>query len=139
MLIASKATKIPLLLCVNGKKQAKNFCGVGCATKKLNWINTMINYLIGFCAAFLLIGCTASPQEIAEMQAENKQNSNNPRLIAITPQGKLYLIFVRPYPKNLNHYDRVYFFDTSSTVSVNAEEGKWYVTETSVIVNVPKF
>lgn len=65
-------------------------------------------------------------------------------LVATTPQGKLYLIFVRPYPKNNDHYDRVYFFDNNPTVSVNSEvkHGKHSVTETSVLVNgkeyVPK-
>lgn len=104
----------------------------------------MRNYLIGFCAVLLLTGCNPSPQEIATMQAENQNNSNNPTLVATTPQGKLYLIFVRPYPKNNNQYDRVYFFDNNDSVSINAEvkHGKQNVTETSVLVNgkeyVPK-
>lgn len=96
-------------------------------------------------AALALVGCgPATPSQIASMQAENQNNSSNPMLVATTPQGKLYLIFVRPYPKNVDHYDRVYFFDTNATVSVNAEvkHGKHSTTETSVIVNgkeyVPK-
>lgn len=97
-------------------------------------------------AALALVGCgPATPSQIASMQAENQNNSSNPMLVATTPQGKLYLIFVRPYPKNNNHYDRVYFFDNNPTVSVNTEvkHGKHTVTtETSVLVNgkeyVPK-
>ena len=96
-------------------------------------------------AALALVGCgPATPSQIASMQAENQNNSSNPMLVATTPQGKLYLIFVRPYPKNENHYDRVYFFDNNPTVSVNAEvkHGKQNVTETTVLVNgkeyVPK-
>lgn len=75
----------------------------------------MRNYLIGFCAVLLLTGCNPSPQD-----------------------------FVRPYPKLESHYDRVYFFDNTPTVSVNAEvkHGKQNVTETTVLVNgkeyVPK-
>ena len=96
-------------------------------------------------AALALVGCAPpSQQEIAAMQTENQNHSSNPTLVATTPQGKLYLIFVRPYPKSKYHYDRVYFFDTNATVSINAEvkHGKHNVTETSVIVNgkeyVPK-
>ena len=105
----------------------------------------MKNYLIFIVAALALVGCgPATPSQIASMQAENQNNSINPMLVATTPQGKLYLIFVRPYPKNENHYDRVYFFDNNPTVSVNTEvkHGKHTVTETSVLVNgkeyVPK-
>lgn len=78
------------------------------------------------------------------MQAENQKNSGNPQLVATTPQGNLYLIFVRPNPKNESYYDRVYFFDTNATVSINTEvkHGKHNVTETSVLINgkeyVPK-
>jgi hypothetical protein len=100
-------------------------------------------------AALALVGCAPpSPQEIAAMQAkmeaENQTRSSNPTLVATTPQGNLYLIFVRPYPRNESRYDRVYFFDTNATVSINAEvkHGKHNVTETSVLINgkeyVPK-
>ena len=104
-----------------------------------------IKFIAVIAAALALVGCgPATPSQIASMQAENQNNSSNPTLVATTPQGKLYLIFVRPYAKNNNHYDRVYFFDNNPTVSVNAEvkRGKQNVTETSVLVNgkeyVPK-
>lgn len=100
-----------------------------------------------FCvvAALALVGCgPATPQQIASTQAENQNNSKNPTLVATTPQGNLYLIFIRPYAKNDQHYDRVYYFDTNATVTVNTEvkHGKHSVTETTVLVNgkeyVPK-
>jgi len=95
-------------------------------------------------AAVALVGCNPTPQELAKQQAENIENSNKPQLIASTPQGNLYLIFVRPFPKDIFRYDRIYFFDTNKTVTVNSDhaQGKTTVTEASVIVNgkeyVPK-
>lgn len=102
---------------------------------------------LGFSGPLILVGmflfntgCKPKPQQIAEMQAENQKNINNPMLVATAPQGKLYLIFIRPYPMNGDHYDRVYFFDTNATVTVNAEvrQGKQFVSETSVLVNGKK-
>ena len=96
-------------------------------------------------AALAFVGCgnPATPSQIASMHAENQNNSSNPTLVASTPQGNLYLIFIRPDAK-YRDYDRVYFFDTNTTVSINADvkRGKRTVTETSVIINgkeyVPK-
>jgi hypothetical protein len=102
-------------------------------------------------AAVALVGCApltrdAPPtrEEVAGQQSENTENSNKPQLIASTPQGNLYLIFVRPFPKQKHKYDRIYFFDTNTTVTINSDhrQGKQTVTEASVIVNgkeyVPK-
>ena len=96
-------------------------------------------------AAVVLVGCAPpTSEEIAGQQAENTENSNKPQLIASTPQGNLYLIFVRPFPKNNIQYDRIYFFDTNKTVTINSDhtQGKTTVTEAMVIVNgkeyVPK-
>jgi PBP1b-binding outer membrane lipoprotein LpoB len=104
----------------------------------------MKNKFIILLAAVALVGCAPpSREEVAGQQAENTENSNKPQLIASTPQGNLYLIFVRPYPKH-HMYDRIYFFDTNKTVTINTDfrQGKQTVTEASVIVNgkeyVPK-
>lgn len=98
----------------------------------------MKNKLIICCASLFLIGCVPpTKQEITKMQDENQNNIKDPQLIATTQQGNLYLIFIRPFPRNENHYDRVYFFDTNATVSVNTEvrHGKIDVTESSVFIN----
>ena len=96
-------------------------------------------------ATIALVGCAPpTPQQIAVQQAENTANSNSPQLIASTPQGNLYLIFVRPFPKQTEKFDRIYFFDTNKTVTINSDhtQGKSTITETTVLVNgkeyVPK-
>jgi uncharacterized protein YcfL len=105
----------------------------------------MKNKFIILLAAVALVGCAPpSREEIARQQSENTENSNKPQLIASTHQGNLYLIFVRPYPKQKYMHDRIYFFDTNKTVTINIDnpQGKQTVTEASVIVNgkeyVPK-
>jgi len=104
--------------------------------------NSFVTILL---AAVALVGCTPpTREEVAGQQSENTEKSNKPQLIASTPQGNLYLIFVRPFPKQKHHYDRIYFFDTNKTVTINTDnrQGKLTVTEASVIVNgkeyVPK-
>ena len=97
--------------------------------------------LIVLFAALALFGCSPpTQQEIAAMQAENQTLSSNPTLVATTSQGNLYLIFVRPFPK-ISRYDRIYFFDTNATVSINHDvsNGKITVTETEVIVNGKRY
>ena len=73
------------------------------------------------------------------MQEENQIRSSNPTLVATTPQGNLYVIFVRPFPNSRK--DRIYFFDTNATVSINHDvsKGKITVTETEVIVNGKRY
>ena len=98
--------------------------------------------LIVLFAALALVGCSPpTQQEIAAMQEENQIRSSNPTLVATTPQGNLYLIFVRPDPKYTSRYDRIYFFDTNATVSINHDvsKGKITVTETEVIVNGKRY
>ena len=106
--------------------------------------NSLKNKFVILLAAVALVGCAPpTREEVAGQQSENTENSNKPQLIASTPQGNLYLIFVRPYPKH-HMYDRIYFFDTNKTVTINTDnrQGKRTVTEASVIVNgkeyVPK-
>ena len=105
----------------------------------------MKNKFIILLAAVALVGCgPPTREEIAEQQSENTENSNKPQLIASTPQGNLYVIFIRPFPTTKHIMDRIYFFDTNTTVTVNSDhrKGKRTVTEASVIVNgkeyVPK-
>lgn len=95
-------------------------------------------------AIVALVGCKPTPEEIVKQKNTNSKLANSPRLVAETPQGNLYLIFSQPYVNRNDIEDRIYFFDTNKTVSVNSErrQGKFNVTETTVIVNgkeyVPK-
>lgn len=100
--------------------------------------NSLKNKFVILLAAVALVGCAPpTREEVAGQQSENTENSNSPQLIASTPQGNLYLIFVRPFPKQKDTYDRIYFFDTNTTVTVNSDhrQKKRTVTEASVIVN----
>lgn len=101
-----------------------------------------IKLIVCIVAALALVGCSPpTPRSMKTMQEENQKNVNNPVFLANTSQGKLYLMYVWRDPYRS---DRVYFFDTNATVSVNSESthGKQSVTETTVIVNgkvyVPK-
>lgn len=102
--------------------------------------NRLINNLIICVLIVLLAGCR--DRHDPETLAINNINAKRPEFVADTPAGKLYRIWV---DMGSLHHDRVYYFDTNNTVSINnthnIQSGKTTqsITETVVVIDGKKY